>query len=154
LLRRAPAGPFTAHQIQLLETFAAQAVIAIENVRLFTELRESLEQQTASAEILRVISQSPTDVGPVMTAVARAALRFCGATDSLVHLREGDRARLTAHEGAIDVGPVGMLLPLTRDHAVGRAIVDAAACHIPDYDALDSADWPTARALSRDHGHK
>src|SRR5205807_5030308 len=87
-LRRRDPGAFTQRQIELLETFAAQAVIAIQNVTLFTELRESLEQQTASGEILQVISQSPTDVGPVLTAISRAAVRFCGAEDATIALRE------------------------------------------------------------------
>ena len=91
LLRKAVVGAFMPRQRELLQAFAAQAVIAIENVRLFTELRELLEQQTATAEILHVISQSPTDVAPVSTAVARAAVRFCGATDAVINLRDGVR---------------------------------------------------------------
>ena len=73
VLRKPEPGLLSPRQIALLETFAAQAVIAIENVRLFTELRESLEQQTATAEILEAISQSPTDVEPVLKAVVGAA---------------------------------------------------------------------------------
>src|SRR6185312_9844237 len=88
-LRRRNPGAFTPRQITLLETFAAQAVIAIENVRLFTELKDSLEQQTATAEILRAISRSPTDVQPVLDVVVKAALRFCGAEDVVISLREG-----------------------------------------------------------------
>ena len=79
--RRTEVRPFTPAQIKLLETFADQAVIAIENVRLFKELKESLEQQTATSEILGVIASSPTDIQPVLDVVAANAARLCDAVD-------------------------------------------------------------------------
>src|SRR5262249_4637971 len=79
--RRIEVRPFTPAQIQLLETFADQAVIALENVRLFQELKESLEQQTATSEILGVIASSPTNIQPVLNTIAENAGRICGTPD-------------------------------------------------------------------------
>ena len=88
--RRTEARPFTPAQIKLLETFADQAVIAIENVRLFQELTESLEQQTATSEILRVIASSPTDIQPVLDVVAENAARLCDAADAVISRVDGE----------------------------------------------------------------
>jgi GAF domain-containing protein len=110
LIDRYEVAPFSEGQISLLETFADQAAIAIENARLLTELQaknasltESLEQQTATGEILRVISSSPTDIQPVLDAVVASSTRLCQAQDATMWRREGDRVRLVAHHGPIPV---------------------------------------------------
>src|SRR5262249_49349058 len=99
--RRVEVRPFTPAQIKLFETLADQAVIAIENVRLFNELKKSLEQQTATIEILRVIASSPTDLQPVLDAIVENAARLCNAEDASVRLVEDSVLRLMAHVGPI-----------------------------------------------------
>ena len=91
--------PFTPAQIKLLETFADQAVIAIGNVRLFQELREALEQQTATSEILGVIASSPTDLQPVLDVVAENAARLCEANDALIFRADEDVLHMVAKYG-------------------------------------------------------
>ena len=141
--RRIEVRPFTPTQIKLLETFADQAVIAIENVRLFNELKESLEQQTATSEILGVIASSPTDIQPVLDTVAENAARVCGSYDALIRLVEGDKLRLVAHYGPLEPG-FDLEQPLTRDSVGGRAVLDRELIHIEDLMAVAATEFPEA----------
>ena len=133
--------PFSDARILLLRSFADQAAIALENVRLFNEIREALGQQTATSEILKVISSSPTDVQPVFDAIASSALRIFDSTSVAVFLER---------EGKIDLGAVSgnsermvrelrtqFPRPLDRDTASGRTILDRAVQHFPDVAAPD-----------------
>ncbi len=153
LLRRAEVNPFTDKQIALLETFAAQAVIAIENTRLLSELRqrttdltELLEQQTATSEVLRVISSSPTNVQPVLDTIVRTAVSLCNSYDAVILLREGEHLRIVAHHGpmALDFER----LPLGRDFVSGRTVIDGVPVHVPDF-MTAGAEFPRGREVAK-----
>jgi signal transduction histidine kinase len=151
LFRRA-AEPFSDRQIALLETFADQAVIAIENARLFDELerrnrdlREALEQQTVTAEVLRVIASSPTDLRSVLQSVVESAARLCDAKNVGVWRADGDAMERMANS-ASDFGPLpGTRTPLDRGMPSGRVILDGLSVHILDLQAVRETEFPTSR---------
>jgi len=163
-LRRAEMRPFTDKQIALLQTFADQALIAIENVRLFTELEarnrdlaESLDQQTAIAEILRVISSSVTDTQSVFDTIVKSAVRLCGGTacavltcgDESIHVRAQVGEKPETREAVQSRFPV----PLNRDSLVGRVVLDGQVVHVPDFEVPEAAP-EGARTVARMVGYR
>jgi two-component system, NtrC family, sensor kinase len=136
-IQRTEVQPFTNKQIELVTTFADQAVIAIENVRLFkeiqernSELREALEHQTATSEVLGIISRSPTDVQPVLDAIVESAARVCGVDDLGLHLREGNTLVSRAHFGPIPT-PIARV-EISMDDSQFRWMSEHGTLHIPD----------------------
>jgi GAF domain-containing protein len=160
IVARAAAGPFSDNEIELLKTFADQAVIAVENVRLFKELEarnaeltESLEQQTATAEILRVISSSPTDLQPVLEAVAENAARLCDAEDVSILEADGEVFRVAAFRGASRLRDFGGT-PVSRGSVAGRAMLDGQLVHVQDITAESGAEFPVSQATASNRGHR
>ncbi len=154
---RSTPGPFRDSQVELLQTFADQAVIAIENVRLFKELEgrnrdltESLEQQTATSDILRVISQSPTDTQPVFDTIVTAAMNLCGAVSANVFTFDGELIHLAALVNATTEGADAMRglwpRPPGRDMAAARAILTCSVVAIPD--VLEDAEFAAPTAVA------
>jgi len=140
----------------LLETFASQAAIAIENVRLFNETKEALERQTAIARILEVISSSLTSSQPVLDTITESAVRFCAAEDAVLGLVHGEgMLRFAAHFGALGTSPSGQaeLRPIDRGSLMGRAILERRTVHVPDVLA-QADDYPRGAELAHQQGFR
>ncbi|OGT84000.1 MAG: hypothetical protein A3H91_08675, partial [Gammaproteobacteria bacterium RIFCSPLOWO2_02_FULL_61_13] len=154
-IHRTRPGGFSDKEIALLQTFADQAVIAIENVRLFKEiearnkdLAETLEQQTATAEILRVISRSQTDLQPVFDAIARSAQQLFNGFDVGVRLVEGNVVREVARAGTERA--IVQDVPLRADSVAGRAILEGKFQHVPDVkNSSTMSEWQRQDFLER-----
>ena len=146
--------PFDDRELQMLETFADQAAIAIENVRLFNETKEALQRQTAISEILRVISSSPTDVQPVLDTIAASAARFCGADDAGVVILQGDGSSgsLTATHGGIVEESSNY--DMSSRSVTPRAIHEARLYNVPDMEALPDEDFVEGKEYARAHGYR
>jgi two-component system, NtrC family, sensor kinase len=151
--------PFDHRQIDLVQNFASQAVIAIENARLFNETREALERQTATADVLKVIASSPTDIQPVFEAIAERTNRLLGGHSTAVWQFADDEARLVAFTST---GPTGdnflrTMSPLPVDRFLwSKAIWRGESVHIADTELLplDSADSVTFRDIARARGYR
>ena len=152
--RREP-GPFSDHHVGLLKTFAEQAVIAIENARLFNEAKESLEQQTAISEILKVMSASPTDVRPVLDTVAGRAARICEASDVRILLVDNDALRYSAGVGELPEQTLGETRPIDRRLVSGRAVIERVPVQVEDLSTPDARkEFPLGSELHDRFGHR
>jgi two-component system NtrC family sensor kinase len=130
--------PFTDKQIELVSNFAAQAVIAIENTRLLSELRESLQQQTATADVLKVISRSTFDLGTVLQTLVESAARLCDADKTnITRQKDGVFFRAEAYGFSPEFMDYVRNIPVLPDRGsgFGRALLERRAVHIPDVKA-------------------
>ena len=152
---RQPPKAFTDKELSLLKTFGDQAVIAIQNARLFNETKEALERQTATSEVLRVISESPTDVQPVLDAVAERAGILCRADGSRVWLViDGQLRAMTSYGRAYEAGLDRELLPLRRTSIAGRTVLERRYVHVEDVVPLMESEYPDVRELQKRYGFR
>jgi GAF domain-containing protein len=144
--------PFTDKQIALVTSFASQAVIAIENARLLKELRESLDQQTATADVLKVISRSKFELQPVLDALVKTASMLCGAENVDILRLQDDALAIVAHYGPL-LAPSGYLVPVVRGTASGRCLLERRPVHASDLQA-ETQEYPQGSAHARELGHR
>lgn len=151
--------PFDEREVALVSAFADQAVIAIENVRLFDEvqaktrdLSEALTYQTGTSNILSVIASSPTDVAPVLQAIVKSACELCGAYDALVRLKVGDDLQPSAHHGPIPASRKNW--QINRKWTGGRAVIDKKPVHVHDVLSPEGDEFPETQEIARQQGYR
>jgi len=152
IIYRQEVRPFTDKQIELVKSFAAQAVIAIENVRLLNELRESLQQQTATADVLKVISRATFDLPRVLDTLVESAATLCDSYDTAIWQRDGDVIRIVSRSGHIPSIGRGGIVPLTRGGAPGRAVLERQTIHLADAQS-EMDEYPETSAVARRFGY-
>ncbi len=152
---------YTENDARLLQTLANSMSVALENARLFDEVQrknveitESLEQQTATSNVLRVIAGSPTEIRPVLDAVAENAARLCEANDVQIYQVDGDKLRQVSHFGPLPALQEGEFLPLVPGLVTGRAVLEHRTIHIEDAETLSETEYPDSVKLQKRLNHR